>query len=65
MTDPAAPPDVDCEQEHAELFVSDIPVHALVGVGSHDKATLRHIEKLKEKHGIDYDSHGSYRFVER
>lgn len=23
MTDPAAPPDVDCEQEHAELFVSD------------------------------------------
>ena len=26
---------------------------------------LGYIEKLKQKHGIDYDSHGSYRFVER
>ncbi len=25
---------------------------------------LRHIQELKKKHGIDYDSHGSYRFVE-
>jgi catechol 2,3-dioxygenase-like lactoylglutathione lyase family enzyme len=36
------------------------------GVASpHTKATLRYIQELKKKHGIDYDSHGSYRFVER
>jgi catechol 2,3-dioxygenase-like lactoylglutathione lyase family enzyme len=40
-------------------------LHTLVGVGPHTSADLRYIEKLKEKHGIDYDSHGSYRFVER
>ena len=31
----------------------------------HTKAQLRHIQELKKKHGIDYDSHGSYRFVEK
>ena len=25
---------------------------------------LDHIQALKRKHGIDYDSHGCYRFVE-
>ena len=36
------------------------------GVASpHTKRTLRYIQELKKKHGIDYDSHGSYRFVER
>jgi uncharacterized glyoxalase superfamily protein PhnB len=36
------------------------------GVASpHSKSTLRHIEALKQKHGIDYDTHASYRFVER
>jgi len=40
-------------------------LHALAGVGPHNKTDLRHIEKLKQKHGIDYDSHASYRFVER
>jgi catechol 2,3-dioxygenase-like lactoylglutathione lyase family enzyme len=35
------------------------------GVASpHTKRTLRHIQELKKKHGIDYDSHASYRFVE-
>ena len=35
------------------------------GVASpHTKATLRYIQELKRKHGIDYDCHGSYRFVE-
>src|SRR6267142_2258704 len=35
------------------------------GVGSpHTKRTLRYIQELKKKHGIDYDSHASYRFVE-
>ena len=40
-------------------------LHTLDGVGPHTKGDLRHIQKLKQKHGIDYDSHGSYRFVER
>jgi len=36
------------------------------GVASpHTGATLRHIQELKKKHGIDYDCHASYRFVER
>ena len=35
------------------------------GVASpHTKSQLRYIQQLKAKHGIDYDSHGSYRFVE-
>ena len=36
------------------------------GVASpHTRRDLRVIQELKKKHGIDYDSHGSYRFVER
>ena len=36
------------------------------GVASpHTKSDLRHIQELKKKHGIDYDCHASYRFVER
>ena len=35
------------------------------GVASpHTKRQLGYIQELKRKHGIDYDSHGSYRFVE-
>jgi catechol 2,3-dioxygenase-like lactoylglutathione lyase family enzyme len=35
------------------------------GVASpHTKAQLRKIQELKKKHGIDYDSHASYRWVE-
>lgn len=35
------------------------------GVASpHTPSQLRYIQQLKAKHGIDYDSHGSYRFVE-
>ena len=39
-------------------------LHTLDGVGPHTKAELRYIERLKQKHGIDYDSHASYRFFE-
>ncbi len=36
------------------------------GVASpHTRRQLRHIQTLKEKHGIDYDTHASYRFVEK
>lgn len=35
------------------------------GVASpHTKRTMRQIEELKKKHGIDYDTHSSYRFTE-
>jgi catechol 2,3-dioxygenase-like lactoylglutathione lyase family enzyme len=35
------------------------------GVASpHTRSQLRHIQELKVKHGIDYDSHASYRWVE-
>ena len=35
------------------------------GVASpHTQSTLRHIQELKRKHGIDYDCHASYRFTE-
>ena len=40
-------------------------LHTIDGVGPHTKGDLRHIQHLKEKHGIDYDSHASYRFAER
>jgi len=36
------------------------------GVASpHTRGDLRYIQELKKKHGIDYDAHASYRFVER
>jgi len=36
------------------------------GVASpHTRSDLRYIATLKAKHGIDYDCHASYRFVER
>jgi catechol 2,3-dioxygenase-like lactoylglutathione lyase family enzyme len=35
------------------------------GVASpHTKSQLRYIQELKKRHGIDYDTHASYRFVE-
>jgi catechol 2,3-dioxygenase-like lactoylglutathione lyase family enzyme len=39
-------------------------LHTLEGVGPHTKSDLRVIETLRQRHGIDYDSHGSYRFRE-
>ena len=36
------------------------------GVASpHTDSTLDYIQELKQMHGIDYDTHASYRFVER
>jgi len=45
--------------------LEEMLLHTNEGVGPHTKSQLRYIQKLKEKHGIDYDSHASYRFVER
>ena len=45
--------------------LEEVLLHTNDGVGPHTQTTLRHIQELKKKHGIDYDSHGSYRFVEK
>jgi catechol 2,3-dioxygenase-like lactoylglutathione lyase family enzyme len=44
--------------------LEEILLHTNEGVGPHTQTTLRYIQELRKKHGIDYDSHGSYRFVE-
>ena len=54
--------------EHKRMSVGscleEMLLHTNDGVGPHTKSQLKYIEELKKKHGIDYDSHGSYRFVE-
>jgi catechol 2,3-dioxygenase-like lactoylglutathione lyase family enzyme len=44
--------------------LEEILLHTNDGVEPHTQTTVRYIQELKKKHGIDYDSHGSYRFVE-
>jgi catechol 2,3-dioxygenase-like lactoylglutathione lyase family enzyme len=44
--------------------LEEILLHTNEGVEPHTPSTLRYIEELKKKHGIDYDSHASYHFVE-
>jgi catechol 2,3-dioxygenase-like lactoylglutathione lyase family enzyme len=44
--------------------LEEMLLHTNEGVGPHTQTTLHYISELKKKHGIDYDSHASYRFVE-
>jgi catechol 2,3-dioxygenase-like lactoylglutathione lyase family enzyme len=44
--------------------LEEMLLHTNEGVGPHTKTTLHYIQELKKKHGIDYDSHASYRFAE-
>ena len=44
--------------------LEEILLHTNDGVGPHTQTTLTHIQELKKKHAIDYDSHASYRFDE-
>jgi catechol 2,3-dioxygenase-like lactoylglutathione lyase family enzyme len=44
--------------------LEEMLLHTNEGVGPHTQTTLKHIEELKMKHGIDYGSHASYRFSE-
>ncbi len=44
--------------------LEEMLLHTNEGAGPHTKTTLHSIEELKKKHGIDYDRHASYRFVE-
>ena len=59
--------------EHKRMTVSSCLEETLLhtfeplgdGVASpHTRTTLRLIQELKRRHGIDYDCHASYRFVE-
>src|SRR4051795_7875120 len=54
--------------QHKRMSVSscleEMLLHTNEGVGPHTQTTLRYIQEPKKKHGIDYDSHASYRFVE-
>ncbi len=54
--------------KHKRMSVSscleEMLLHTNEGVGPHTKTTFHHIQELKRKHGIDYDSHASYRFSE-
>lgn len=59
--------------EHKRMSVSSCLEEILLhtneplgdGVASpHTKRTLAYIQELKKKHGIDYDSHASYRWTE-
>jgi uncharacterized glyoxalase superfamily protein PhnB len=47
------------------LLHSFEPVGPGASASPHTPSALREIEALKRKHGIDYDVHASYRFVER
>ena len=59
--------------EHKHMTVSscleEILLHTSEPLGDgvaspHTKRTIAYIQELKKKHGIDYDSHASYGFVE-
>ncbi|MGC2698358.1 MAG: VOC family protein [Candidatus Angelobacter sp.] len=54
--------------KHKRMSVSscleEVLLHTNEGVGPHTQTTLRYIQELKKEHGIEYDSHASYRFVE-
>jgi catechol 2,3-dioxygenase-like lactoylglutathione lyase family enzyme len=45
--------------------VEEILLHTNDGVTPHTKSQVAHIQELKQKHGIDYDSHASYLWIEK
>jgi catechol 2,3-dioxygenase-like lactoylglutathione lyase family enzyme len=49
---------------NVDSCLEEMLLHTNEGVGPHTKTTLNFIHGLKKKHGIDYDCHASYRFVE-
>lgn len=60
--------------EHKRMSLSscleEIVLHTCEPLGDgvaspHTRSQLRYIQALKEKHDIDYDTHASYRFVEK
>ena len=60
------------EHKHMSLnsCLEEILLHTCEPLGNgvaspHSKRTLTYIQQLKQKHGIDYECHASYRFVEK
>lgn len=49
----------------AGQVLEEMITHTNDGVGPHTETQIEQIRALKAKHGIDYDTHASYRFVER
>lgn len=45
--------------------LEEMLLHTNEGVSPHTQTTVHYIRGLKSKHGIDYDCHASYRFVEK
>ncbi|MEM8931380.1 MAG: VOC family protein, partial [Acidobacteriota bacterium] len=50
--------------------LEEIVLHSFERVGDegtaspHDRPTFDHLDELKQRHGLDYDTHACYRFVE-
>ena len=55
----------DAQRMSVSSCLEEMLLHTNEGVGPHTKTTVHYIKELKKKHGIDYDSHASYRFVEQ
>lgn len=45
--------------------IEEILLHTNDGVEPHTKSQVAQIQELKKKHGIDYDTHASYGWVEK
>lgn len=59
----------DYKRMSVSSLLEEILLHTSEPLGDgvahpHTKAQVRYIQALKQKHGIDYDSHASYRWVE-
>ena len=54
-----------CLEETLLHTLEPLPQRAGEGVASpHTRRTMEHIQELKKRHGIDYEMHDAYRFVE-
>ena len=66
MTDLARHKNMTVGEMLEEMLLHSFEKVSSGGVASpHTEKTLSYIKALKEKHGIDYDAHGSYRFIEK
>ena len=66
MTDLARHKNMALGEMLEEIFLHSFEKLSKDGVASpHTGSTLAYIQTLKEKHGIEYDCHASYRFVEK
>jgi uncharacterized glyoxalase superfamily protein PhnB len=46
-------------------LLEDLLLHAFEGATTLSRADLAHLDTLKQKHGLDYDTHAPARFVEK